>query len=194
MNVRDGQTSLVGGSHRAAFDEFRAALDYHPLFLCGDARTVLDELPAESIDCCMTSPPYWSQRSYAGGGIGLEERYEEYVAKLVIILGKVKRVLKPTGSLWLNIGDAYFKKNLLGLPWRVALRLTDDQGWILRNSIVWNKIKGGPDNALDKLRNVHEMLFHLVKSPKGYFYDVDAARNSPRSTKVVNGAVVSATG
>lgn len=185
---------MIGGSHRTAFDELRAAPGYHPLFLCGDARDVLDELPAESIDCCMTSPPYWSQRSYAGGGIGLEEHYEEYVAQLAIILGKVKRLLKPTGSLWLNIGDAYLKKNLLGLPWRVALRLTDDQGWILRNSIVWNKIKGGPDNALDKLRNVHEMLFHLVKSPKGYFYDVDAARNSPRSTKVVNGAVVSATG
>lgn len=194
MNVRGGQTSMIGGSHRTAFDEFRAAPGYHPLFLCGDARDVLDELPTESIDCCMTSPPYWSQRSYAGGGIGLEERYEEYVAQLVVILGKVKRLLKPTGSLWLNIGDAYMKKNLLGLPWRVALRLTDDQGWILRNSIIWNKIKGGPDNALDKLRNVHEMLFHLVKSPKGYFYDVDAARNSPRSTKVVNGAVVSATG
>ena len=107
MNVRGGQTSMIGVSHRAAFDGFRAAPGYHPLFLCGDARDVLDELPAESIDCCMTSPPYWSQRSYAGGGIGLEERYEEYVAQLVIILGKVKRLLKPTGSLWLNIGDAY---------------------------------------------------------------------------------------
>jgi DNA modification methylase len=181
-------------SHRAAFGEFRIAPGYHPLFLHGDASAVLDELPAESIDCCMTSPPYWGQRSYAGGGIGLEERYEDYIAHLMTIFGKVKRTLKRTGSFWLNIGDAYFKKNLLGLPWRVALALTDKQGWILRNSIVWNKVKGGPDNAIDKLRNVHEMLFHFVTTPKGYCYDVDAARKTPRSARIVNGAVISATG
>lgn len=76
----------------------------------------------------------------------------------------------------------------------MALALTDRQGWVLRNSIVWNKVKGGPDNAADKLRNVHELLFHFVQTPKGYFYDVDAARKTPRSARVVNGAVVSATG
>jgi DNA modification methylase len=151
-------------------------------------------LPAESVDCCMTSPPYWGQRSYSGGGIGLEDCYEDYIAHLTAIFGGIKRVLKQTGSFWLNIGDAYFKKNLLGLPWRVALAMTDQQGWILRNSIVWNKVKGGPDNAVDKLRNVHEMLFHFVKNSKGYFYDVDAARKTPGSAKVVNGVVVSATG
>ncbi len=178
----------------AAFDEFRARPGYHPLFLHGDSSTVLDALPDESFDCCMTSPPYWGQRSYSGGGIGLEEHYGAYVASLIAIFGKVKRVLKGTGSFWLNLGDAYFKKNLLGLPWRVALALTDQQGWTLRNSIVWNKVKGGPDNAKDKLRNIHEMIFHFVKSPHGYFYDVDAVRKSPGSSKVVNGAVVSATG
>jgi DNA modification methylase len=178
----------------SAFDEYFAAKDHHPLFLRGDTLTVLDELPAESIDCCMTSPPYWGQRSYSGGGIGLEEHYKDYITHLTAIFGKVKRVLKPTGSFWLNIGDAYLKKNLLGLPWRVALALTDQQGWILRNNIVWNKVKGGPDNANDKLRNVHELVFHFVKTPKGYYYDVDAARKTPGSAKVVNGVVVSATG
>ena len=107
---------------------------------------------------------------------------------------KVKRVLKPTGSFWLNIGDAYCQKNLLGLPWRVALRLIDQQGWTLRNSIIWNKVKGGPDNSKDKLRNVHEFVFHFVKNSKGYFYDVNAARKTPRTARIVNGAVVSATG
>jgi DNA modification methylase len=181
-------------SQFSTFDEYSAATDLHPLFLRGDTAAVLHELPPESIDCCMTSPPYWGKRSYSGGGIGLEEHYEEYIAHLTAIFGKVKRVLKPTGSFWLNIGDAYFKKNLLGLPWRVALALTDDQGWILRNNVVWNKVKGGPDNANDKLRNVHEMVFHFVKIPKGYYYDVDAARKTPGSAKVVNGVVVSATG
>jgi len=193
-DMQNGQVLTVAGPHRTAFDEYQAGPGYHPLFYHGDASAVLEEFPAESIDCCMTSPPYWGQRSYAGGGIGLEECHEDYIAHLVAIFGKVQRVLKRTGSFWLNIGDAYFKKNLLGLPWRVALALTDQQGWVLRNSIVWNKVKGGPDNAMDKLRNVHEMVFHFVKVPKGYFYDVDAARKTPRSTKVVKGVVVSATG
>lgn len=164
-----------------------------PLFLCGPSLDVLQTLPSESIDCVMTSPPYWSQRAYAGGGIGLEADYEDYIANLLSVCGELQRVLKPTGSFWLNIGDAYFKKNLLGIPWRVALRLTDEQGWLLRNSVIWHKVKGGPDNSKDKLRNVHENVFHFVKS-SDYFYDVDAIRSKPGQTKVVNGAIVSATG
>ena len=71
--------------------------------------------------------------------------------------------------------------------------MTDTQGWILRNSIIWNKVKGGPDNAKDKLRNVHEHVFHFVKSDH-YYYDVDAIRSKPGQSRVVNGAIVSATG
>ena len=93
----------------------------------------------------------------------------------------------------MNIGDAYLKKNLLGIPWRVALQLTDKQGWLLRNSVIWHKVKGGPDNSKDRLRNVHENLFHFVKSPD-YFYDVDTIRSKPGQTKIINGAIVSATG
>lgn len=167
---------------------------YHPLFLCGDSLKVLAELPVECVDCVMTSPPYWGQRDYGGGGIGLEETWQEYVTSLVAVFAQVKRVLKPTGSFWLNIGDAYQNKNLLGLPWRVALTLTDQQGWVLRNSVVWNKVKGGMDNAADKLRNNHELVFHFVRKSKGYFYDVDAARHRPRQSKVVGERVVSATG
>jgi DNA modification methylase len=165
-----------------------------PLFLCGDARAILRDIPPDSIDCCLTSPPYWGHRTYSAGGVGQEETPEEYVSNLLAVFAEVSRVLKGTGSLWLNLGDAYQNKNLLGLPWRVALALTDRQGWTLRNSVVWNKVKGGMDNATDKLRNNHELVFHFVKRSKGYFYDVDAIRQKPRSAKVVNGAVVSATG
>lgn len=164
-----------------------------PLFLCGDSVSVLRSLPSESIDCVMTSPPYWSQRAYAGGGIGLEDDYLDYIDNLVAVCCEVQRVLKPTGSFWLNIGDTYLKKNLLGIPWRVALTLTDKHDWMLRNSVIWHKVKGGPDNAKDKLRNVHENVFHFVKSPD-YFYDVDSIRSKPGQTKVINGAIVSATG
>ena len=176
------------------FEEFRHSPGCAPIFLCGDSLKVLKTLPADSIDCAMTSPPYWGQRDYGGGGIGLEATWQEYVTDLTAIFAELRRVLKSTGSFWLNIGDTYLHKNLLGLPWRVALTLTDQQGWVLRNSIVWNKVKGGMDNATDKLRNVHEMLFHFVKMPRGYFYNVDAARHQPRSAKVVNERVVSATG
>lgn len=164
-----------------------------PLFLRGDSLQILPSFPADCIDCCMTSPPYWGQRTYSGGGIGLEETYVEYVENLLAIVAEVKRALKPSGSFWLNIGDAYQRKSLIGIPWRVALAMTDRQGWILRNSVIWSKVKGGPDNATDKLRNVHEHVFHFVKSDR-YFYDADAIRCKPGQAKVVNGAVVSATG
>lgn len=165
-----------------------------PLFILGDAHASLACLPDNCIDFCMTSPPYWGKRQYETEGIGLETTSQEYIANLVAVFGEVKRVLKPTGSFWLNLGDSYHNKTLLGLPWRVALALMDGQGWILRNSVVWHKVKGGLDNTLDRLRNMHEEVFHFVKVPNGYYYDLDAIRSDPRKTKVVNGAVVSATG
>lgn len=167
--------------------------DRQPLFILGSALEVLGSFPPNCIDCCLTSPPYWGQREYSGGGIGLEATYGEYVENLLAIVAEVKRVLKPTGSFWLNIGDAYQRKGLIGIPWRVALAMTDRQQWILRNSVIWNKVKGGPDNAKDKLRNVHENIFHFVKSDR-YFYDADAVRSKPGQAKVVNGTVISATG
>jgi len=180
-------------AHPSAIEEYCSAACLRPLFLQGDALSILTTFPSNIIDCCMTSPPYWGHREYKAAGIGQEESFHEYVTNLCRILLEVKRVLKPTGSFWLNIGDTYQSKQLLGIPWRVALHLTDHQGWILRNSVVWHKVKGGPDNATDKLRNVHEPLFHFAKSQK-YFYDVDAIRSTPQTAKVVNGAVVSATG
>jgi site-specific DNA-methyltransferase (adenine-specific) len=180
--------------HRKRFEQYQIGDSFSPLFLLGDARSVLESLPAESVDCAITSPPYWGHRSYSGGGIGLEESWQEYAENLMAVFRAMKKTIRPTGSFWLNLGDAYQNKNLLGLPWRIALMLTDREGWILRNSIVWNKVKGGMDNTTDKLRNIHEMVFHFVKKPKGYFYNVDAVRNRPRSSKVVKGKVVSATG
>lgn len=168
--------------------------DINPLFLQGNALSVLREFPTASIDCVMTSPPYWGKREYDNGGIGQEADYRDYIKNLVAICAEIKRVLKPEGSFWLNLGDSYKDKGLVGIPWRVALELTDNQGWILRNSVVWNKLKGGMDNSKDRLANVHENVFHFVKQAKGYYYNADAIRSKPRETKVVNGAIVSATG
>jgi len=124
------------------FYSYRRSTEKHPLFLCGDALEVLASLPAGVIDCCMTSPPYWGHRQYEAEGIGLERDYRDYLANLAAICKELRRVVKDTGSFWLNIGDAYQSKRLLGIPWRVAIDLTDNQGWILRNDVIWNKVKG----------------------------------------------------
>jgi DNA modification methylase len=165
-----------------------------PLFLCGDAVRTLKLFPAASVHCVVTSPPYFGHRRYAGGGIGAESGWRDYVAALGAVTAELLRVLAPTGSLWLNLGDTYRGKRQLGIPWRVAFHLTDEQGWALRNSVVWHKVKGGPDTSKDKLRNVHELLFHFVRQPRSYFYDDRAVRRAPRAARVENGAVVSATG
>lgn len=181
-------------SHRERFLDYQHSFESSPLLLLGDALEVLRELPSESIDFAMTSPPYWGKREYASGGIGLENDYRDYIANLAAIFCEVKRVLKPEGSFWLNIGDTYQEKNLVGIPWRVAFVLTDCQGWTLRNSVIWNKVKSGMDTSKDRLGNVHESVFHFVKRSKGYYYNADAIRSKPREAKVVNGSVVSATG
>jgi DNA modification methylase len=112
-----------------------------PLFLLGDCQNVLSAIPDNSIDCIITSPPYWGQRQYSGGGIGLENSFNEYINDFLKITKELHRVLKPTGSFWLNIGDTYRSKKLLGIPWRVSIRMMDEQNWILRNSVIWNKHK-----------------------------------------------------
>ena len=165
----------------------------HYQVLCGNAFEILKTLPASSVSMCITSPPYWGHRVYDAEGIGQESTFTTYVETLCEVVAEVKRVLKPEGSLWLNIGDSYETKNLIGIPWRVALRLTDHGGWILRNDVIWNKVKGSPDNSHDKLRNIHEHIFHFVKG-KNYFYDADAIRSKPREARVVNGSIISATG
>ncbi len=134
----------------------RMSRDY--LLLHGDFGDVLKHCPAGCVDMVITSPPYWAVRRYSGHGqIGTEPTPDLYVEHLLVVLRQVTRVLKPTGSFWLNIGDTYRDKNLCGIPWRVAFALQSD-GWILRNAIIWDKVKGNPCNAKDKLRNMYEHL------------------------------------
>lgn len=169
--------------------------ELEPKLICGDSLSVLKDFPAESIDMAVTSPPYWMKREYLAGGIGLEEDWHDYIDSLIAICAEVYRVLKPTGSFWLNIGDSYHDKDLLLIPQRVAIRLTDEVGFTLRNQVVWNKLKGAPDNAKDKMRTLWEPVFFFTKEPRGYYYDVDAVRKKPRKAQSVkHGAVVSATG
>lgn len=165
-----------------------------PFFVCGDSLEVLHELPDNCIDCVVTSPPYYMKREYLGGGIGLEKSFEEYIDNLLAITKEIHRILKPTGSFWLNIGDSQKNKQLLNIPYRVAIRMQDEQNWILRNTVIWDKIKGAMTQSKDSLPSQYEPIFHFVKKRTGYYYDSDAVRKKPREAKVENGAVVSATG
>jgi len=185
---------IVTTAYRCAFESYARDKSLSPLFLEGDALAVLRTLPDHSVDCAITSPPYWAKREYENGGIGLEQDYRDFVKGLAAIFFELKRTLKPEGSFWLNLGDTYANKGLVGVPWRVAFELTDRQGWVLRNSVIWNKVKSGMDNTTDRLGNVHENVFHFVKQAKGYYYNADAIRSKPREAKIINGSVISATG
>ncbi|WP_052663844.1 DNA-methyltransferase [Psychromicrobium lacuslunae] len=163
-------------------------------YIHGDSLQVLASFPDESVDMMITSPPYWGQRNYDSDGIGSERSSAEFIDEMLAITQEMHRVLKSTGSFWLNIGDSYHKKALAGIPWRLAIKMIDEQGWVLRNEVVWNKLKGGMDQSRDRLANTHELIFHFVKRSRGYYYDVDSIRTTGRVAKVINGAVVSATG
>lgn len=163
-----------------------------PLFLHGNSLEVLRNISDSTVDCCVTSPPYWQKRQYAAGGIGLEPTVDEYVDSLFAIIKEVKRVLKPRGAFWLNIGDSYHNKSLMGIPWRIALMMIQD-GWILRNNVIWNKHKGGMNPTNDRFGSISENLFFFVKNDK-YDFDADAVRSTPTQAHVKDGVVISATG
>ena len=165
-------------------------------FITGDALEVLRTMPSNTIDCVITSPPYWQLREYDNNNnpkeIGNEADFKQYIKNLTLIFDEIKRLLTNQGSLWLNLGDKYRDKELMGMPWRVALSLID-KGWILRNDIIWDQMKG-TQSCKDRLRDVYEHIFHFVKE-KRYYYNHNEIRIHPlRKPKKYNGEFVSATG
>ena len=154
--------------------------------ICGDSLKTLKKFPSESIDCVVTSPPYWALRDYGvKGQTGLESTIEEYLDKLLAVFAEVRRVLKPSGTCWVNFGDTYANKTKGGhrnkpqgniydsltkratfpklktelsippkslclIPSRFAIRMIE-QGWILRNEIIWHK-----PNAMPQSVNRHD--------------------------------------
>lgn len=143
--------------------------------LCGDACETLRSLPANSIDCTVTSPPYYRQRDYSGiDQIGIERKPEEYIERLVEVFSECLRVTKERGSLWIVIGDKYVAGEQLGMPWRLALALKDI-GWRLRSDVIWHKPNAMPSSVKTRPTVDHEYIFFFTKS-KDYYYDADAIR------------------
>jgi DNA modification methylase len=138
----------------------------------GDAVETLAEIPTDSVDCVMTSPPYYQLRDYsAEGQIGVEKTIEEFVAAITTVVDEARRVLKPTGSLWINIGDTFEEKSRQEIPARVAIALIDSGGYE-RGRVCWNKVNGAPQPADDRLTNRSEALFHFTPTTD-YWFDPD---------------------
>lgn len=140
-----------------------------PYYIKGDARQVMATIEDESIDCIVTTPPYWNLKKYNTESIQAKT-LDEYCDELLRVMAEAWRVLKPHGSLWLNLADVYDNRALQALPWRIAMRMMDLQGWTLRNDVVWNKPLGEYGSSLDHLRNVHEFMFHFVKSAENFYF------------------------
>lgn len=174
------------------------------LVLEADSLNALRLLPSNSVQCAITSPPYWGLRDYnINGQIGLEPTLQEFINRLVAVFNELKRVLCENGTLWLNIGDGYTSgnrgyravdkknparamslrpdtpeglkpKDLQGIPWRLAFALQDD-GWYLRSDIIWNKPNAMPESVKDRPTKSHEYLFMFTKSEQ-YYYNYEASK------------------
>jgi len=156
--------------------------------LAGDALEQLRRLPDHSVDCVVTSPPYFQLRNYGHTGqLGLEATVDDWITNLRGVLGEVARVLVPTGSLWLNVGDSYSRhpragappKSLLLGPERLALAMLKD-GWVIRNKVVWAKPNPTPASVDDRLTATWEIVFFATRQ-SDYFFDLDAIRIPHRS-------------
>lgn len=137
--------------------------------ITGDARSI--KLPDNSVDLVVTSPPYWQKRDYGvTDQIGQESTPQGYVDAIMKCLSEWGRVLRPTGSVFLNVGDSFHKKSLVGIPARLELAAMD-LGWTVRNRIIWAKTGGMPEAVKNRLVSRHEYVIHLVRQDN-YYYDL----------------------
>jgi DNA modification methylase len=142
----------------------------HNKILCGDALSVLKTIDSNSLDCCVTSPPYYTLRDYkVDGQLGREKNPTDYIDKLVEIFDQVKRVLKNKGSCWIVIADSFNKKrSLVGIPERLMIAMMD-KGWVLRSKIIWFKRNATPSSAKDRFTPDYEYVYFFTKSQEYYF-------------------------
>jgi site-specific DNA-methyltransferase (adenine-specific) len=164
--------------------------------LLGDAAETLARLEPGSVDTVVTSPPYFQLRDYGTvGQLGTEPTIADWVAGLRQVFRQAARVLTPTGGLWLNLGDSFSRhprygappKGLLLAPERLLLALAQD-GWLVRNKVIWSKTNPMPSSVTDRLTLTYEVVYFLVRSPR-YFFDLDAIRELHRTSATKRAAV-----
>lgn len=160
----------------------------------GDTLEVLKKIPSESIDMCITSPPYYGLRDYENEKqIGQEDDFNIYLDKLLEIYRQVYRVLKKKGSCWVNIADVYSKgrnqnvrkQSLIGIPDRFKIKMIDD-GWICRNEIIWHKPNAMPSSAKTRFNNDYEKMFFFVKDD---LYHFETQYEEAKTSKVKNSKI-----
>lgn len=141
-----------------------------------DILSATNGLENNSIKCVITSPPYYKARNYGNADqIGLEETPEKYVESLVNVFEELKSKMTSDGNLFVNLGDKYDKnKSLMLIPTLFAIQMIEN-GWILRNKIIWYKPNHQPSPVKDRLTNTYEEIFHFTKQRK-YYYDLDSIR------------------
>jgi len=151
--------------------------------IVGDAWETSKNIPSSFFQCIVTSPPYYGHREYSASSrqtglldleLGREKTPQLYIERITDLFSELRRTLRDDGTLWLNLGDTYRGGQLLGIPWRVAFALQDD-GWILRSEIIWEKPNAMPSSVKNRPSVSHETIFLFSKSD-GYFYDADAIR------------------
>lgn len=156
----------------------------------GDCMAILPTLQAESVDCVVTSPPYWKLRDYGvSGQLGLEATPDEHVSAMIKVFNEVKRVLKKTGTCFVNYGDSYATgkkwgktKDLCLIPQRFAIAM-QNAGWWVRSEIIWAKPNPMPESVTDRPANAHEKIFLFTKAPT-YFYDAGVVRQKLAGSSV----------
>lgn len=189
--------------------------DRRNVIVASDCLAYVRSLPDASVNCVITSPPYWMQREYGvEGEWGSEPSIEEYIANLVELFREIRRALRDDGTVWLNLGDKYANdtkwggrtsgkhvealhgngagrdklqtgfppKSLLLLPHRVAIALEDD-GWIVRMDVVWEKPNPLPESVKDRPTRAHEYVFMITKSPH-YWYDAEPLKTPIKPTSI----------
>lgn len=156
--------------------------------IVGDVRATLGALPEQSIDTVVTSPPYFRLRNYQHDAqLGLEGHVDDWVHELLLVARGLARVLKGSGSYWLNLGDTFSRhahdgvapKSLVLAPERLALAMVND-GWILRNKVIWSKPNPMPTSVRDRLSCTWEVVYFFVRTRR-YYFDLDAIRVPHRS-------------
>lgn len=158
-----------------------------PEIKIGDVLTVMKEMPEKSVDCIITSPPYWGLRDYENDQQwGSEKTMTEFIERIVLWANECRRVLKDEGTFFLNIGDKYSKKGLSLIPERIAIAITDS-GWCLRNTIMWYKPNHMPTGVKDRFCNTYEPVYFFVKDSGKYFNfpyysNIDSLRIKPVET------------
>lgn len=162
-----------------------AKLPFWNEIVCGDSSILLKQIPDNSVDLVITSPPYFQQREYDGGGIGNEKQPDDYISALLNVFGECVRIIKPTGSIVFNVGDKYENSSLLLMPYRFAIAATEQHDVMLVNNVTWVKTNPTPRQYRRRLVSSTEPFFHFVKS-QNYQYYIDEFLK-PQDVEKTNG-------